>query len=72
MWTNVNQVYCSRDGQNCCAHLAMDNAWHKVLTGAADGVTNVFCVLTTAKGNNRQIYAVLDASASKNIIQVYM
>jgi hypothetical protein len=70
MWTKINQVFTSRDGQNAWAHLVMDNAWHKVLTGAADGVTNVFLVLTTAKGNDRQVYVVLDAS--KNITQVYM
>lgn len=70
MWTTINQVYTSRDGQNGWAHLAMDNAWHKILTGAADGVTNVFMVLTTAKGNSRQVYVVLDAS--NNITQVYM
>jgi hypothetical protein len=70
MWTLINQVYCSRDGQNAWAHLPSDNAWHKILSGAADGVTNVFIILTTAKGNNRQVYIVLDAS--KNITAAYM
>ena len=51
--TKINQVFTSRDGQNAWAHLVMDNAWHKVLTGAADGVTNVFLVLTIDKGNDR-------------------
>jgi hypothetical protein len=70
MWTTINQVFTTRDGQNAWAHLAVDNAWHKILTGAADGVTNVFVVLATAKANNRQVYVVLDAN--KNITQVYM
>lgn len=70
MWTTINQVYTSRDSQNAWAHLASDNAWHKILPGAADGVTNVFLILTTAKGNNKQVYIVLDAS--KNILQAYM
>jgi hypothetical protein len=70
MWTLINQVYCSRDGQNAWAHLPLDNAWHKILPGAADGVTNVFLILTTAKGNNRQVYIVLDAN--KNITAAYM
>jgi uncharacterized protein YbjT (DUF2867 family) len=70
MWTVINQVFASRDGQNAWAHLAMDNAWHKILPGAADGVTNVFLILTTAKGNNKQVYIVLDAS--KNITAAYM
>jgi uncharacterized protein YbjT (DUF2867 family) len=70
MWTIINQVYSSRDAQNAWAHLASDNAWHKILPGAADGVTNVFVVLSTAKGNNRQAFIVLDAS--KNITAAYM
>jgi uncharacterized protein YbjT (DUF2867 family) len=70
MWTIINQVYSTRDAQNAWAHLASDNAWHKILPGAADGVTNVFVVLSTAKGNNRQAFIVLDAS--KNITAAYM
>lgn len=70
MWTVINQVYCSRDSQNAWAHLALDNAWHKILPGSPDGVTNVFMILTTAKGNNRQAYVVLDAP--KNITAAYM
>lgn len=70
MWTKINQVYTSYHSQNCWAHLVGTNKWHKVLTGAADGVTNVHMVLTTAKGNDRQVYVVLDAAG--NITQVYM
>ena len=70
MWTMINQVYCSRDAQNCWAHLAGTNAWHKILPGAADGVTNVHLILTTAKGSNRQAYVVRDGAG--NIIQAYM
>jgi hypothetical protein len=40
------------------------------LTGAADGVTNVHMLLTTAKGNDRQVYVVCDAAG--NITEVYM
>lgn len=70
MWTKINQVYTSRDGQNAWAHFVGTNAWHKILPGAADGVTNVFVVLATAKGNDRQVYVVFDAA--KNILQAYM
>lgn len=70
MWTNINQVYASRDGQNAWAHLAGTSAWHRILWGAADGVTNCFVLLCAAKANNRQAYVVLDGN--KNIIQVYM
>ena len=49
MWTNINQVYTSHNAQNCWAHLAATNKWHKVITGAADGVTNVFLLLSAAK-----------------------
>jgi len=44
MWTMINQVYTSRDAQNAWAHLAGTNAWHKVLPGSADGVTNVHLI----------------------------
>ena len=50
--------------------LAGTNAWHKILTGAADGVTNVHVVLSSAKANARQVYVVFDGS--KNITAVYM
>ena len=70
MWTNVNQVYSTHHSQNAWAHLAGTNAWHRILTGAADGVTNVHLVLSAAKANNRQVYVVLDAN--KNITAVYM
>jgi hypothetical protein len=70
MWTNINQVYTSHHSQNAWAHLVGTNAWHKILTGASDGVTNVFVLLSCAKANNRQVYVVLDAN--KNITAVYM
>jgi len=70
MWTNINQVYTSYNSQNCWAHLVGTGAWHKVLTGATDGVTNVFLILSSAKANGKQVYVVLDGS--KNITQVYM
>jgi chloramphenicol 3-O-phosphotransferase len=70
MWTNINQVFTSNNAQNCWAHLAVDNKWHKVLTGAADGVTNAFLVLAAAKANGKQVYVVQDGSG--NITQVYM
>ena len=70
MWTVINQVYTTRDSQNAWAHLASDNKWHKILTGATDGVSNVFVVLTCAKGNGKQAYVVLDAA--KNITGAYM
>jgi hypothetical protein len=70
VWTNINQVYVSRDSQNAWAHLAATNAWHRILSGAADGVTNVLLLLTAAKANNRQAHVVLDAS--KNITAAYL
>ncbi len=70
MWTNINQIYTTNHSQNAWAHLAGTNAWHKVLTGAADGVTNVYVVLASARANNRQVYVGFDAN--KNIIAVYM
>ena len=70
MWTMINQVYCSYHSQNAWAHLAGTGAWHKILPGSGDGVTNVHLLLTAAKANNRQAYVVLDGSS--NIVQAYM
>jgi uncharacterized protein YbjT (DUF2867 family) len=70
VWTKINQVYSSRDAQNGWAHLVGTNKWHKILAGAADGVTNVFVILTAAKASDRQVYVAFDAS--QNITGVYM
>lgn len=70
MWTQVNQIFTTHHGQNAWAHLALDGAWHKILPNAADGVTNVHLLLTTAKANSMQAYVVLDAA--KNITQAYL
>lgn len=70
MWTLINQVYCSKDAQNVWAHLPGDNAWHRILSGSADGVTNVHVLLSIAKANNRQAYIVQDAP--KNITAAYV
>jgi hypothetical protein len=72
MWTIINQVYASRDAQNAWAHLAATNAWHRILTGSADGVTNVHLILTSAKASGKQAYVVLDTSTSKNITAAYL
>ena len=70
MWTLINQIYTSRDAQNAWAHLAGTNAWHRILPGSADGVTNVHVLLTAAKASGKQAYVVLDAS--KNITAAYV
>ena len=70
MWTTINQVYTSKDGQNAWAHLAATNAWARILPGAADGVTNVLLLLVAAKANNRQAYVVRDGSG--NITAAYL
>jgi uncharacterized protein YbjT (DUF2867 family) len=70
MWTQINQVYATHHSQNAWAHLAVDNAWHKVLPNATDGVTNVHLILATARAHGQQVFVVLDAA--KNITQVYL
>lgn len=70
MWTNVYQTFTSNDSQNAWAFLASTNTWNRILPGAADGVTNVFLLISTAMANNRQVYIVLDAN--NEITQVYM
>ncbi|WP_026926223.1 hypothetical protein [Granulicoccus phenolivorans] len=70
MWTQVNQVFTTHHAQNAWAHLASDNAWHKILPNAADGVTNVHLLLSLARANGKQAFVVLDAA--KNITQAYL
>lgn len=58
MWHNnvtVNRTYSSKDSQNCWAIINSISGWKKVKTGSADGVSNVFIALCTAKANNRTI-----------------
>ncbi len=57
MWeTNkaVQRVYSTKDGQNAWAQIA-GVGWRKIKTGAADGVTNTFVLLTAAKANSRTV-----------------
>lgn len=70
MWTKINQVYSTHNSQNCWAHLVATGKWHKVVTGATDGVTNVFLLLSAAKANDRQAHVVLDGN--QQIRAVYM
>jgi len=70
MWTLINQIFTTHHAQNAWAHLAVDNAWHKILPNTPDGVTNVHLVLSMARASNKQVYVVLDAA--KNITQVYL
>lgn len=70
MWTKINYAYASRDAQNGWAHLVGTNAWHKILPGAADGVTNLFVLLSNAKASDRQVYVVFDGS--KNLTAAYL
>jgi len=64
MWHNnqtVSQVYSTNDGQNAWARIG-SLGWRKIKTGAADGVTNTFVLLTAAKANSRpvNVYIVSD------------
>ncbi len=64
MWHNnqtVAQVYTTYHSENSWANL-QGMGWRKIRTGATDGVTNVFCLLSAAKANNRtvNVYIVND------------
>lgn len=57
MWSNgitVQQVYSTHHSQNAWASL-QGLGWRKIRTGATDGVTNTFCLLSAAKANNRTV-----------------
>ncbi|MBB3192493.1 peptidase M6 [Halomonas cerina] len=57
MWSNgktVQQVYVTHHAQNAWANI-QGMGWRKIRTGATDGVTNTFCLLSAAKANNRTV-----------------
>ena len=68
--TRIQPVYSTPRSQNVWAHLVGANQWHKILTGAADGVTNVGLILSAAKAVGRQVYVTTDAAG--NITAAYM
>ncbi len=58
MWYNnitVTNAYTSHHSENAWAILSGISGWKKIKTGATDGVTNVFVVLSTAKANGRPV-----------------
>lgn len=64
MWSNgktVTQVYVTHHSKNAWANV-QSLGWRKIRTGATDGVTNTFCLLSAAKANNRtvNVYVVND------------
>lgn len=70
MWITVNQVFSRAGSQDVWAHLAGSiNAWKRVKTGSADGVTNICTLLASAKASNKQAYVVI---ASDVITEVYL
>ena len=57
MWSNgktVMQVYTTHHSQNIWANV-QDVGWRKIRTGATDGVTNLFGLLSAAKANGRTV-----------------
>ncbi len=57
MWCNgkvVTQVYTTYHSQNAWANV-QDVGWRQLRTSATDGVTNTFCLLSSAKANNRTV-----------------
>ncbi len=57
MWSNgktVIQIYVTHHSQNAWANV-QSLGWRKIRTGATDGVTNTFCLLSAAKANNRTV-----------------
>ena len=61
MWHNgvtVLQTYTTYHSQNSWGNI-QGLGWRKIRTGATDGVTNVFYVLSAAKANNRTVNVYL-------------
>lgn len=61
---SVLMTFASKDAQNAWAYLSGSgiNAWKKIKTGAADGVTNVFVLLCAAQSSGRKVNVDIDAS----------
>ena len=57
----VTQVYATPHSQNAWAHF-QGLGWRKIQTGSADGVTNMFVLLTEARANNRPVTIYADGS----------
>ncbi|MDQ1282887.1 MAG: hypothetical protein QG666_677, partial [Euryarchaeota archaeon] len=52
------------DSQNAWAYLSgtgITAGWRKIKTGAADGVTNVFILLSAAQSSGKKVNADIDA-----------
>ena len=58
MWNNnvdVAHLYATHGAQQVWAIFSGINGWKRLRTGAADGVTNLAKVLSTAKANGRKV-----------------
>jgi astacin len=57
----VSQVYATPHSKNAWAYLA-GHGWRKVDPKAADGVTNVFACLASARANAHKVHAQIDGA----------
>lgn len=58
MWHNnkkITRTFASKDSQNGWAIVSTVSGWKKIKTGATDGVTNLFAMLTTANAADRAV-----------------
>lgn len=58
MWHNdksVQWAHCKSGSQAAWAMIEDINGWKRIRTGAPDGVTNLYAMLTIAKANNRKV-----------------
>lgn len=65
MWyfgKSVVKTHAKNGGQMAWAIISglNNNAWLRITPAAADGVTNVFMILTTALANNRLVDVLVD------------
>ena len=64
MWSNnktVIRTYTSYHSQNAWANID-GIGWRKIKTGASDGVTNTFMILSGAKANIRKVNVYIVAN----------
>lgn len=65
MWHNdrgVVRTHCKNGTQQAWAIIGGLSGWKRIAPSAADGVSNIFLILSMAQANNRNVDVYIDAS----------
>ena len=64
MWhydKDVAMTYAHHTTQSAWANIS-DLGWKRIKDGAADGCTNLFIMMNTARANNRKVHVFVDGT----------